>query len=57
MGQSKHKRNRDCKACGRSYNMTAREFAAHQNLHRIADETRNAGFDDKKRIKILWLKD
>lgn len=54
MGQSKHKRNRDCKQCGRSYNMTAREFAAHRTLHDKAEQKRGGGFNDKTEIK--WLK-
>ncbi len=55
MGQSKHKRNRDCKRCGRSYNMTAQEFSAHKILHDKADEKRGGGFTDKN-TEIKWLK-
>ena len=51
MSQSKQKRPRECKTCGRSYKMTGRDFAAHQNLHVIADKARNAGFTDKTVIK------
>lgn len=56
MGQSKHKRNRDCRACGRSYNMTAREFSAHKILHDITEKARGGGFTEKNEIKLRGFK-
>ncbi len=51
MGQSKHKRNRDCKQCGRSYNMNAKEFADHRAMHDKADKKRGR-FTEKNEIKL-----